>query len=286
VLAPETAGPDREHKPARGRKNAKINDASYLEALVSEVHATAVSVAVVISVINSFSNWKIHIDPSAVASFTPETGPLKALLRNFDEIDAGVKFEAPFALEFIQGIEAANAPLQAYIKDCQTIGPSRAGALHVGRLKPVWQPLRRLTAILVQAWQDTLPIKLPELYGQNVQVITDLLAGASVGFRPCLDANGKLYVPPLPQKRRWPRRIVLEDCKVFHDGRVRKAFLRDASAGGFGLDMISGLRRGDTITVELTTGRRFDGMITWISGSEAGMKFSQPRAANDPLIIG
>lgn len=260
--------------------------AAYFEALVSEVHATAVSVAVITSAINSFSDWKVFIDPSSVAAFAPETGALVALLRFLDEADPPFEFDAPFIAEFIQGVDAGIAPLNDYLADCRIIGSPRSGTLHGGRLKPVWQPLCRLSAILVQAWHDKSPVTLPEIYGQNVHVLTGLLAGAAAGFRPCLNANGKLYVPPLPQKRRWPRRAVLENCKVFCAGKARTAFVRDASAGGLGLDRVAGLKRGDAVTVELSTGRQFGGIITWTSGSEAGMKFTQPLAPTDPLIAG
>ncbi len=268
--------------PAR-RRDART---AYFEALVSEVHATAVSVAVITSAVNSFSDWKVFIDPSAVASFAPDTSALVALLRYLDEADPPLDFDAPFAAEFLQGLDAANSPLNAYLADCRSIGSPRAGTLHAGRLKPVWQPLCRLGAILVQAWHDKSPVVLPEIYEQNVQVLTALLAGASAGFRPCLNANGKLYVPPLPQKRRWPRRAVLENCKVLCAGTFRTAFVRDASAGGLGLDRVAGLKRGDIVTVELSTGRQFNGLVSWTSGSEAGVKFTKLLDASDPLISG
>jgi len=86
-----------------------------------------------------------------------------------------------------------------------------------------------------------MPVELPDLYTQNTRVISALLTGASNGLRPCLNGDGKLYVPPLPQRRRWPRRTVLQNCVIFSAGNLQSAFVRDASAGGLGLGRVSGL---------------------------------------------
>lgn len=127
---------------------------------------------------------------------------------------------------------------------------------------------------------------LPEIYKQNSNVLKGLLAGARTGWRPCVDAAGRIVLPPLPQQRRWPRKAVLQSCILHHKGAQIPAYVRDVSAGGLGLDRVPRLPRGDALRVVLECGRTFTGSVAWSSGVSAGLKFVAPLMPTDPLLFG
>jgi hypothetical protein len=261
------------------------NNQRLFEHLTSEAHAVAVEVAVITTAANALNDWRTPIAPGDVARFAPQTATLRALLLVLDNnhlIDDRASGEL---LTFIAEVDAARAALDAYLDDCETISADRAGLVHARLLRTSWRTLaldaRRHIINLESAW----PIPLSELYSQNTRIVSALLSGAGNGLKPCLDEGGRLYVPPLPQRRRAPRRSVLQNCVVHGPAQhVQTGFIRDASVGGLGLGRVSGLRRGDHVRVDLANGRQLHGSIAWVTGSSAGLRFDITLEPSDSLI--
>ncbi len=256
----------------------------FQETVTSEVHALAVAIAVVTSAANSLADWRTTISPADVARFAPHWRPLSAMMtfsRDTDSLGAALTTALD---DFIGQIDEANDALTRYLDDAEVLGEPRAGALHALQMQSGWRRLCGETRNMLIEFDDDLTRGLPELYLQNSRVVCALLTGAASGMRPCLDAEGRLYVPELPQKRRWPRRAVLEPCLVRAGSTCQMSFVRDASCGGLGLDRISGLRRGDVVEVEMGSGRRFQGTIAWAADTTAGVHFDAVLPADDPLI--
>lgn len=256
----------------------------FFETLTSDLHATAVAVAVVTSAINSLTDWRTTIVPADVASYAPHGATLRALLAVADANPELGALDVPALDAFLDELDGARHTLDQYLDDCEMIGAERAGSLHAHRLQMFWRPLCKSAKGVVAEIDRALPVSLPELYLQNSRVTAALLSGAATGLRPCLNADGKLYVPALPQKRRWPRRTVLQNGLVRCGETVQSAFVRDASAGGLGLDRVAGLRRGDAVAIEFASGRTLHGIIAWAAGTSAGVRFDVPLPATDPMI--
>jgi hypothetical protein len=67
------------------------------------------------------------------------------------------------------------------------------------------------------------------------------------------------------------------DAAVVHEpGRRRQCSIRKISALGATLRGRIERAAGDGVAVELPTGQRAAGMVEWVSGGEAGVRFSQP----------
>ena len=276
---------ERPHVPAASQSQRSADAAPLVEATLAEFHYVAVGVAVVTTAVNSLTDWRTVLDAADISRRAPRTTVLQGML---SVASPAIDDDGALALDTQAVIDEtvdALMHLHAFLADAEAIGTARAGTLHAAGLAQSWRPLC-CSAIGVLASWDTLRIHcaLPELYGQNARVLTGLLSGAASGFRPCLDAEGRLYVPELPQKRRWPRRSVLQDCLIITDNDAYAAFVRDASAGGLGLERVAGLQSGDVIAVDLECGRRFHGVIAWSRDGKAGLRFDLPLAENDPLI--
>lgn len=261
-----------------GRRNR------FFENFTSEVQATAVGCAVATSAINALTDWRCQILPVDLARATPGPTALRALLAVMAVNDDLGPFFAPSLEVFLNDLDEARAGLDLYLDCCVELGAKRAGSLFADRLQRQWRPVCLQAKAVVGETDAALPITLPELYAQNSRIVESLLTGAANGLRPCLDEHGRIFDPPLPQKRRWPRRTILQNCKVFHGTTIQNAFVRDASAGGLGLDKVHGLHRGDTVSIELSSGRVLRGQIAWAASGSAGLRFDIALPAVDPLI--
>ncbi|MDX2308565.1 MAG: PilZ domain-containing protein [Hyphomicrobium sp.] len=255
-----------------------------IEAAVAELHHVALSVAVVTSAINSMKDWRARLSADEIARRLPRTISLARVLSllESDAVDHSA-LTAPTSV-VVTELQKCVLALGEFFDDATTIGAARAGTLHARRLGDQWRPICRSLSDIVLAWQQASPPTLPELYAQNTRILSALLLGAAAGFRPCLDDDGALYAPELPQMRRWPRRYVLQSCLVMTDNFLLEAVVRDASAGGLGLDQVHGVQPGDVLAVELQSGRRFHGVVAWSKYGKAGLRFDIPLPDDDPLI--
>ena len=254
------------------------------EHLVSESHMTAVGVAVIATAANSLNDWRSTVRPADIARFAPDSASLRALLPVLDDhraVDPALAAEVEVMLGNLDG---AREALDAFLDDCEDLSMARAAIVHARPLQMLWRPLAREFKVLIRDMELASPEPLPDLHRQNTSIIAALLGGASNGLKPCLDDGGRLYVPPLPQRRRAPRRAVLQNCIVRGPDGLQTGFVRDASAGGLGLGRISGLRRGDRIRVDLANGRQFSGTVAWVTGSSAGLRFDVALSPNDYMI--
>lgn len=254
------------------------------EHLISEAHAAAVSIAVVTTAANALNDWRTVVRPADIARFAPDSVALRALLPvliTHDALDEDLIRDLAL---FLDEMEFAGLGLEAFLDDCEEISAPRAATVHARLVQVSWRTLSQEAKTLIIALERAAVAPLPELHGQNARIISALLSGAANGLKPCLDDAGRLYVPPLPQRRRAPRRAVLQNCLVHGPHFTQTGFVRDASAGGLGLGRISGLKRGDRIRVDFASGRQFHGAVAWVTGSAAGMRFDVALAPTDSLI--
>ena len=72
------------------------------------------------------------------------------------------------------------------------------------------------------------------------------------------------------------RRTVSQNGLMTVAGKSFRVFVRDVSAGGFGLEQVPILHAGTGAIVEISTGRRFSGTIAWYKLGRAGVRFTRP----------
>ena len=189
-------------------------------------------------------------------------------------------------LEFFASFEPAHRAAERFFSDTEIMGEGLAITMHQYALARAWRPVCTGAIEAIEALAAEVGDRIPDLYALSTGVLVRLLKAASIGESPCVDATGKPFLPPLPQRRRSDRRTLGQPAYVVSEGRLVRGFVRDVSQGGLGLDQVSKLKEGGTATIELETGRRFSGTIAWSRGNRAGLKFTIPLTPNDPLLWG
>ena len=272
-----------------GRGTGSVEDAAravaLTEALVCETHSATLLTATLTSGINALADKTRRIGPTEIKAFAPgDLSRLATLQSLMLEANAGLE-EPIFLGQFLDSTATGNELLTYYLRDAETLGASRAAVLHKTGLADAWREICHLAILAVRELDGLIAPDLPEIYVQNARVLTALLAGAKNGWRPCIDSHGQLHLPPLPQQRRWPRRALLQMCKVALRGVTVDAFVRDVSAGGLGLDQMPPVSRGDLMNIELVCGRTLKGIVAWSAGAKAGLRFTSELKPNDPLLV-
>lgn len=256
------------------------------EGLITETHYAALLTAVATSGVNALTGSSTQLCPAELAPFVrTDFAVFRHLQVMVTEASAGVRFEAIPA--FIEASEQGSEAYQRFIDDVPSLGDVRACVLHRHALAQGWRTACVAALAALDELQLAMGQNMPPSYVANYSVLKGLLRGSSEGFKPCLDARNQLFLPVLPQQRRWPRHSVLQACVVIWDGTRHAAFVRDASAGGLGLEqMPAALVRGASLTVEMACGRTLSGTIAWSRDKAAGLKFLRPLVLSDPLIRG
>jgi hypothetical protein len=256
-----------------------------LEALVCEMHSAALLTATIASAVNAFKRHDTDRSEAALNPYVPREPALISVLRNgMLETDLDDDTIAVIS-EFFGDLAPARIALDQYFADANHIGAERASALHLLPLSNSWR--RACEDALVGARQLHRHLgRLPSQYTSNSQVLIELLQKAATGGSPCIDADGHISTPDLPQRRQTARRTICQPCTITHNRTTSEGFVRDVSPGGFGLERVPQLVPKSLVLIELPSGRRFTGVVAWCNGSAAGVRFSRTLLPNDPLLSG
>lgn len=256
------------------------------EGLIAELHYTALVTAVATSGVNTLFGPEVPVSSASVEPYASFDLSLMRSLKSMSvEMLAGA--DDLFSLEvFLDELDESQQAYCSFADDIPVISEDRAVILHRRQLTSSWQSSCRAALSALRELENALSGQLSEPYLQNHCVLNGLLESSAGGFKPCLDEHGQLYMPPLPQKRRWPRFSVLQECRVKLKGREIKAFIRDASAGGLGLDRMPNVELGTSLTIVTQSGRLLTGTVVWRQNASAGLKFCKPLHPSDPLMRG
>ncbi len=260
-------------------------DMPVIEALVCETHSAALLTATVASAVNAFKRPEIDKDETALKPYVPIEPALIAVLRNGmleTELD-----EDTLAIisDFFDDLAPARIAIDQYFADANHIGTARAAVLHLLPLSNTWRRACEDALVAVRQLHGYLG-QLPSQYTTNSEMLIGLLQDTASGGSPCLNAQGRIVVPDLPQRRQSARRTICQPCKITYNRTTSEAFVRDVSPGGFGLERAPQLPPKSLVQIELPSGRRFSGVVVWSSGSSAGVRFSRSLLPNDPLLSG
>ena len=82
--------------------------------------------------------------------------------------------------------------------------------------------------------------------------------------------------PKPPERRRQPRHItILRVGTVFLENRRELCLIRNISAGGMLAHIYSVVAEGQPVAVELKSNQRLSGTVSWIDGSNVGIRFDE-----------
>ncbi len=256
-----------------------------LEALVCEVHSAALLTAAIASAINAFKRDSMVRGEGMIRPYVPGEPAIISVLRNgMLETDLD-EDTVRLVTQLFDDLTPARIALDEYFSDASQIGEDRSAALHLLTLSTVWRRACQDALLAVRQLHADLR-QLPTQYTSNSKLLNNVLQDAIMGGSPCLDAAGNIALPDLPQRRQSARRTVCQPCQLTYNRVTHKAFVRDVSPGGFGLERVPHLVPKTVVQIELPSGRRFTGVVAWCSGSSAGVRFTRPLLPNDPLLTG
>jgi len=279
----EGAAPAMQEEPDRA--DPAETSIPILEALICETHSAALLTATITSAINAFRRDGAERSESALKPYVPREPALISVLRNgLLETDLDEDSLAVVG-DFFDDLAPARIALDQYFADANHIGEERGSALHLLSLSNSWRRACEDALVATRQMHGYLG-RLPAQYTSNSNVIQGLLQDAVLGGSPCLDSEGHINLPDLPQRRRTARRTICQPCTITHNRMTSQAFVRDVSPGGFGLERVPQLVPKSLVLIELPSGRRFTGVVVWCNGSAAGVRFSRTLLPNDPLLSG
>lgn len=268
-------------------KNLSPETAQLNEAIVCQFDALAAKTALVTSAVNALLCPDITFSGGDISRHLPSTQSRLLPLVTVLSQDSGDPTLLETVSALLDDMQQCQANVAHFLDDERVIGWPRAVVLHQHQLARCWQALAFQIAQCLESTKITLRWNLTRENWQNASVLTSLLRSASNGFTPCINDAGTLVMPVLPQQRRWPRFSVLQNCTVTLLNQTFQALLRDASAGGLGLDQMPVTpRTGSEITIATETGRSLSGTIVWSNGTRTGVAFASPLPENDPLLLG
>lgn len=250
-----------------------------------EVHSAALLTATIASAINAFKREGTPRGEAGLKPYVPNEPAIVSVLRNgmleTDLDDHTVRL----VTQFFDDLAPARIVLDRYFADANHIGEERATALHLLNLSNVWRRACQDALLAVRQLHAELQ-HLPAQYTSNSKLLNNLLQDVIIGGSPCVNAEGEIELPELPQRRQSARRTVCQPCQLTYNRVTAQAFVRDVSPGGFGLERVPQLVPTTVVQIELPSGRRFTGVVAWCSGSSAGVRFTRPLLPNDPLLVG
>ena len=256
-----------------------------LEALVCEMHSAALLTAAVASAVNAFRRQGSVRSADGLRPYVPGEPAIVSVLRNgMLETDLN-EHTVRLVIQFFDDLAPARIALDRYFAEANHIGEDRAATLHLLTVSTAWRRACQDALLAVRQLHTELP-QLPAQYASNSKVLNNLLQDVIMGGSPCLDADGQIALPDLPQRRQSARRTVCQPCQLTHNRATSQAFVRDVSPGGFGLERVPQLVPKTQVEIEMPSGRRFSGVVAWCSGSSAGVRFARPLLPNDPLLSG
>ncbi len=257
-----------------------------LETIVTDTHTAALLTATITSVANALHVPGTTRTQAELQLYLPRDPAVLPSFRRWVR-EAGVSPNAAeTVLAFFADLGPARRQIERYFTDANTIGLDRAGALHRLTLTSAWRGTCRGAAAAVRHLATETEDDLPELYALSAGVLGRVLDAAASGDTPCLNGAGQPFLPALPQRRTSARRMLCQTALVTTASLKVHAFVRDVSATGFGLEQMPVLDAGQSISVELETGRRFTGSVVWYKAGRAGMRLNRAITPNDPLLWG
>jgi hypothetical protein len=259
---------------------------SIFETLVYEIHSAALLTVAIASGVNALREPTAQRSEVSLKPYLPHEPAIIMAMRNL-MIDTHLdEHTVNVFSQFYYDLEPSRSVLVRYFTDANQIGEERASTLHLFSLTNSWRNACRDALSALQQLHHDVVRELSAQYARNSNVLKKLLVEAANGGSPCLDANGQIRLPDLPQRRRSARRTLCQPCVITHNRRTSEAFVRDVSSGGLGLERAPQLAPDSIVFVELASGRRFAGVVVWCDGVAAGIRFAKALLPNDPLLWG
>jgi hypothetical protein len=256
------------------------------EALVCEFHWTALQIGAIASCMNaslaSERTWMLR----SCSNFIPVESPVvKVALRSWQDIGLSGKLAESISRIYFDLSDAKKQALPLIDRAGAFAGPEISLA-KLEQITVLWRKLAEDCNAAVQRLEPETRWRLNGLYTGNSLVLSKFIKEAMSGSDASVNQFGEVAMPILPQRRKTPRYVLLQPCKVSTQSGNSIAFARDISRNSIGLDCEHDFKLKERILVELRNGRKMKGIVAWSRNKKAVVQFDEPLPDGDPLIAG
>ncbi|AGK59379.1 type IV pilus assembly PilZ [Hyphomicrobium denitrificans 1NES1] len=261
-----------------------IDGCARFEALVCEFHWTALQIGAIASCMNaslaSRRSWMLR----ACSNLVPVESPVvKVALRSWQDIGLPRDLAAAVARIYFNLADAKKLALPL-INSAGIFAAPKIPLAKLEQITAVWRKLAEDCRDAVLELEPETRWRLNGTYTGNALVLSKFLKEAMAGLRTCVNQYGEVALPLLPQRRKMPRYMLLQHCKIFSQGSASAAFARDLSKNDLSVDCDGDFRLKDAVVVVLRSGRKLPGLIVWFKDGKAGVRFNSPLPDDDLLI--
>lgn len=271
--------------PAAGSDELEA-EALVLRALVQEVHIAALLTTAAATAINAAPG---ALGPKALSEARSLVASFPARLEDWPSRILEAQLRS-WTMQSIAGFyslfQEARSRLLALEREAQSIGLDRASAIYLVPLATAWRLTSRHALMAVEELTSDAGFAIPESYADNTTMLDRLLRQTIAGQTPLLGSDGSIVLPALAERRRTPRRSLLQTAFIRRGNADIAVYVRDVSTGGLGLSNMPPMPVGEQIVIELACGRVLRGHVAWFDGEGAGIRFERPLRPTDPLIFG
>lgn len=268
----------------RAAPSGDLAGGALFEALVCEIHWAALQIGGITCIMNACMERGMAIIPNSCRNQFPVEPPVVfAALSVWDDFGIDKKLGTRVELLYKQ-LAHARASTEPFI------GSQQAGSLNllplqtVAQLTALWRGLTSDACDVVNSLEPEVRWRIGGLYSENSIMLNRFLKEALQGKNSCVDVQGEVILPVLPQRRKAQRFSLQQPCKVAVRGKILSAFGNDVSMYGMGLSCEFPFKLKETIYIETKTGRRFKGVVAWSNGTKLGVQFETALDRTDPLI--
>ena len=254
------------------------------EALVCEIHWAALQIGGITCIMNACMERGMAIIPNSCRNQFPVEPPVVfAALSVWDDFGIAKTLGTRIELLYKQ-LAHARSSTEPFI------GSQYAGALNllplqtVAQLTALWRGLAADANDVVNTLEPEVRWRIGGLYSENSIMLNRFLKDAVQGKNDCVDVQGEVILPVLPQRRKAQRFALQQPCKIAVRGKILAAFGNDVSMYGMGLACEFPFKLKEPIFIETKTGRRFKGVVAWSNGTRLGVQFDAALERTDPLI--
>ena len=257
-----------------------------LEGLVCEIQQAGLLTAVTLSWANASTDIKIAEKARTYSHYVPQDPVLASTLLNMTgSMDLSANTITSID-DFLHALSSARPGFLDMMKDAEEISLEHATIIHRKAITADWKNVADIGITALQALKGQIAGRLPSLYLEACSKLIQILQDARSGNTPCIDSAGEPLLPQLPQRRSSMRRSILENCNITIAGNTYNCMVNDISPGGVGLTRVPQVTAGKPVSIEMSTGRVFEGRIAWCRNSAAGVQFNEPLPPDDPLLSG
>lgn len=254
------------------------------EALVCEFHWTALQVGGIAACMNASlalgRTWTLRSCNNLVPVESPV---IKGALSAWQEIGLSGEFAASISKIYFDLSDAKKLAIPLIDQAGAFAGPGISPA-RLEQLTALWQKLAEDCKITVRRLEPETRWRLNGVYTGNALILGKFLNDVQSGSYGCVNQFGEVAIPVLPQRRKTPRYVLLQPCKISDKGGSSVAYARDISKNGIGLDCERDLALKERVLVELRSGRRMKGAVVWSHKKKVSVQFDEALPDGDPLI--